>query len=115
MDLPRPRDGITNARKRLTGTFARASGCGASECSWGLVANDPEGEARLATFQRALQQLGWIEGRNLRIDIRWGGGSAADDDARLDRAANCARANRRGDRIILQRPDPIIIVAEPSP
>ena len=44
----------------------------------GLVANDPEGQAGLATFQRALQQLGWIEGRNLRIDIRWGGGSADD-------------------------------------
>jgi putative ABC transport system substrate-binding protein len=44
----------------------------------GLVANDPEGQARLATFQQALQQLGWIEGRNLRIDIRWGGGNTDD-------------------------------------
>jgi putative ABC transport system substrate-binding protein len=33
----------------------------------GLVANDPEGQARLARFQQALQQLGWIEGRNLRM------------------------------------------------
>jgi putative ABC transport system substrate-binding protein len=39
----------------------------------GLVAKDPEGQARLARFQQALQQLGWIEGRNLRIDVRWGG------------------------------------------
>ena len=44
----------------------------------GLVANDPEGQARLARFQQALQQLGWIEGGNLRIDIRWGGGNADD-------------------------------------
>ena len=32
----------------------------------GLVANDPVGQARLARFQQALQQLGWIEGGNLR-------------------------------------------------
>jgi ABC-type uncharacterized transport system substrate-binding protein len=44
----------------------------------GLVADDPEGQARLARYQQALQQLGWIEGRNLRIDIRWGGGNADD-------------------------------------
>ena len=44
----------------------------------GLVANDPEGQARIARFQQALQQLGWIEGRNLRTDIRWGGGNADD-------------------------------------
>jgi putative tryptophan/tyrosine transport system substrate-binding protein len=44
----------------------------------GLVANDPEGQARLARFQQALQQLGWIEGRNLRIDVRWGGGNSDD-------------------------------------
>jgi ABC-type uncharacterized transport system substrate-binding protein len=44
----------------------------------GLVADDPEGQARLPRYQQALQQLGWIEGRNLRIDIRWGGGNADD-------------------------------------
>ena len=44
----------------------------------GLAANDPEGQARIATFQQSLQQLGWIEGRNLRIDIRWGGGNTDD-------------------------------------
>ena len=34
--------------------------------------DNPEGQARLAAFQQALQQLGWSEGRNVRIDIRWG-------------------------------------------
>jgi hypothetical protein len=29
-------------------------------------------------FLTAHQQLGWIKGRNLRIDIRWGGGNADD-------------------------------------
>src|SRR5262245_61613106 len=44
----------------------------------GLVADDPETQARLARFQQTLQQLGWMEGRNLRIDIRWSGGNADD-------------------------------------
>jgi putative tryptophan/tyrosine transport system substrate-binding protein len=32
----------------------------------------PEGQPFVAAFRQALQQLGWIEGRNIRIDIRWG-------------------------------------------
>ena len=36
------------------------------------TATDPEGQARLVAFQQALQQLGWNDGRNIRIDIRWG-------------------------------------------
>lgn len=31
--------------------------------------------ARLAAFLEALQQLGWIVGRNIHIDNHWGGGS----------------------------------------
>ena len=41
-----------------------------------LAANDPEGQARLATFRDELQRLGWIDGRNVRIDSRWGAGDA---------------------------------------
>ena len=33
---------------------------------------DAEGQAAIAAFQQALRELGWSEGRNLRIDIRWG-------------------------------------------
>jgi len=40
------------------------------------TADDAEGQARLAAFAQALQQLGWSDGRNLRIDTRWA--SAAD-------------------------------------
>ncbi len=36
------------------------------------AANDPEGQASIAAFQHVLQQLGWSDGRNVRIDIRWG-------------------------------------------
>jgi putative tryptophan/tyrosine transport system substrate-binding protein len=35
------------------------------------AADDREGQARLVTFQQALQQLGWSEGRNMRMDTRW--------------------------------------------
>ena len=41
-----------------------------------LVADDPEGQARVAAFRQGLQQLGWIDGRNVRIDIRWAAGDA---------------------------------------
>jgi ABC-type uncharacterized transport system substrate-binding protein len=43
-----------------------------------LAADDPEGQARLAAFREGLQQLGWIDGRNVRIDSRWGAGDADD-------------------------------------
>jgi hypothetical protein len=36
-----------------------------------LAANDAQGQARLAGFLQGLQQLGWIDGRNVRIDTRW--------------------------------------------
>lgn len=42
----------------------------------GLAANDPQGRAIIAAFLQGLHQLGWSEGRNARIDIRWGAGDA---------------------------------------
>jgi putative ABC transport system substrate-binding protein len=33
--------------------------------------NDPEGRARNDAFLKALQHLGWAEGRDLHIDYRW--------------------------------------------
>jgi len=41
------------------------------------AADDPEGQVRVTVFVQALQQLGWTDGRNMRIDVRWG---AADAD-----------------------------------
>ena len=37
----------------------------------GLAPNDPVTLTRLAAFHQTLQQLGWAEGRNLRVDTRW--------------------------------------------
>ena len=39
----------------------------------GSGADDLEGRNRLTAFLQALQQFGWTDGRNVRIDIRWGG------------------------------------------
>ena len=36
-----------------------------------ITAEDPTGSERDAVFLHALQERGWIEGRNLRIDRRW--------------------------------------------
>src|SRR5215470_16482158 len=43
------------------------------------VADDPQGQALIAAFQQTLQQLGWSEGGNVRIDIRWGGNDVERD------------------------------------
>jgi putative ABC transport system substrate-binding protein len=67
------------------------AGIAASTASWSLVAraqqsermrrigvfmstaeDDPVGQSRVAAFQQAMQQLGWNEGRNVRMDTRWG-------------------------------------------
>src|SRR5262249_40524257 len=40
------------------------------------AANDPEGLERHTVFVRTLEQLGWVEGRNVQFDLRWTGGNA---------------------------------------
>ena len=44
-----------------------------------LAADDVEGRARFAEFLLGLQTLGWTDGRNVRIETRWG---ASDADRR---------------------------------
>src|SRR5262245_4915007 len=36
-----------------------------------LAADDPVGQARIVALREGLEKLGWIEGRNIRIDTRW--------------------------------------------
>jgi putative ABC transport system substrate-binding protein len=43
-----------------------------------FASNFQDGQARVMTFVQAMQNLGWIEGTNVHIDIRW----AADDPER---------------------------------
>src|SRR5262249_2140445 len=39
--------------------------------------DNPVGQARLAAFLEGLRQLGWADGRNVRIDSRWGADNAS--------------------------------------
>ena len=45
-----------------------------------LPQNDPGGQAEVAAFYQGLAALGWVEGRNIRIEFRWPGG---DERARV--------------------------------
>src|SRR3974390_2836049 len=38
----------------------------------GALMGYPEAQSELASFLQELQKLGWVEGRNFRIDTRWG-------------------------------------------
>jgi putative ABC transport system substrate-binding protein len=38
--------------------------------------NDAIFRARLTAFEQALQQMGWVEGRNVEFNVRWGGNDA---------------------------------------
>jgi putative tryptophan/tyrosine transport system substrate-binding protein len=39
-----------------------------------LGENDPDGKRRYFSFTQPLADLGWTEGHNVRMDLRWGGG-----------------------------------------
>jgi putative ABC transport system substrate-binding protein len=61
---------------------------------------DNAGQARLATFLKTLQELGWEDRRNLRIDYRWGAG-------------NTEQNNRHAREMVLAAPDAIIATSDP--
>jgi putative ABC transport system substrate-binding protein len=44
-----------------------------------LTVSDPQAEIIRTTFQQSLQQLGWADGGNVRIDYRWSGANAEDN------------------------------------
>src|SRR5262245_23737401 len=66
-----------------------------------LAADDPEALSRITAFVQGLQQLGWTEGRNMRIDTRWGAG-----DARL--------FHRYAEELLALAPDVILTSGTPS-
>jgi len=49
-----------------------------------LEETDPEGNAQLSAFTQGLADLGWIDGRTVRMDVRWAAGS-------IDRARTYAK------------------------
>src|SRR5262245_55916489 len=66
-----------------------------------LRADDPEGLARVTAFAQGLQELGWRDGRDVRIDYRWA-------------AADAAGFYRYAQELLTLAPDVIIAVATPS-
>jgi putative tryptophan/tyrosine transport system substrate-binding protein len=66
-----------------------------------LAADDPEGLARVTAFAQRLQELGWREGREVRIDYRWA-------------AADAASSHRQAQELLTLAPDVIIAVATPN-
>jgi ABC transporter substrate binding protein len=67
-----------------------------------LAEDDPETRARRIAFLQALQELGWSEGRNIRIDYRWGVG-----DTNRHRA-NAAELVALAPDVILAHGSPIL-------
>ena len=55
-----------------------------------FAANDAQPQPRIAAFLQGLQQLGWIDGRNMRIEYRWSAGNA--DETRKNAAELAALA-----------------------
>jgi putative ABC transport system substrate-binding protein len=66
-----------------------------------VAADDAEGQGRVAAFQQALQQLGWTDGRNVRIDYRW----ATGDTGRFQRYA---------EELLALAPDVVLASSTPS-
>jgi putative ABC transport system substrate-binding protein len=62
--------------------------------------NNPQSQARTAIFRAALQKLGWVEGRNIQLDLRWD-------------ASNLERIRAHAVELLKEKPD--VILANSTP
>lgn len=65
------------------------------------IANDQEGQRRIAAFRQGLQELGWTEGRDVGFEYRWGAGDIDSIRAQArtaDRAATRSHPGQLHDR-----------------
>jgi ABC-type uncharacterized transport system substrate-binding protein len=62
--------------ERAVAAFARASNGGLIVTQGGADMDDPRSQPNITAFLQALQQLGWTDGRNVKIDYRWPAGDA---------------------------------------
>jgi putative ABC transport system substrate-binding protein len=67
----------------------------------GIAEGDPEGRVWISAFRKGLEGAGWVEGRNLRLDLRWPSG-----DTSIMRAQAAELVN--------QHPDVIVTHATPA-
>jgi putative ABC transport system substrate-binding protein len=63
--------------------------------------DDPRSQRNIAAFLQALQQLGWTDGRNVRIDYRWPAGDAD-------------KARKYAEELVALAPDVILTVSSTS-
>src|SRR5262245_45784745 len=87
-----------------------------------LPENDPETQARVRALLEGLQQLGWIDGRNVRIDYRFGAADVGRSRRYAEElsvlAAAAIHASDTGPVAALQRASrtvPIVFVQIPDP
>jgi len=66
-----------------------------------FASDDPANQRRVLAFAQALAQSGWTEGRNIRIDVRWG-------------ARDPERIRRYAAELVALAPDVILAVGSPS-
>lgn len=65
------------------------------------VENDPVTRTRLAALRQGLADAGWAEGRNLKIDVRYGG-------------ANPSQLRASAEELVRLAPDVIVTGAAPA-
>src|SRR4029079_12748985 len=63
--------------------------------------SDPEAQSQVKVLLQRLGELGWMEGRNLRIDYRWN-------------AAERVRARALADELVALQPEMIVVVGAPA-
>jgi putative tryptophan/tyrosine transport system substrate-binding protein len=61
---------------------------------------DREGQASIAAFLDTFQKLGWSDGRNIRIEYRWGG--------------RCQRAKAAAAELVRSAPDVFVVATAPA-
>jgi len=66
-----------------------------------LASDDAIGQARIAAFLQGLQQLGWTDGRNVRIETRWG-------------ASDADRIRKYAAELVTLAPDVILAAGTPT-
>jgi ABC-type uncharacterized transport system substrate-binding protein len=63
--------------------------------------SDSEGQARIRAFRQGLADLGWVEGRNLRLDVRWA-------------SVDVARQQSHARELVTLRPEVILVNSTPA-
>lgn len=62
---------------------------------------DPAGHARLKAFEQSLEKLGWTDGRNVNVDVRWSG-------------VDAERTRRFAKELLASQPDVIVTTSTPT-